>query len=320
MGRWHAHAAKRAGARVVGFVDSDLARAAKIAREFRSAAATRTLEDALAEAAVDVVHICTPAHTHEALATAAFRRGCHVLCEKPLAPTATVTERIYRVAREHGRLLCPVHQYAFQHGFQRALPLVADAGGLVHVDAVACSAGAEALPAEEKDRLVGEILPHPLSLLQVLLKELPNQWNAQRSGWGEWRIMGQAGEVGLGILLSASGRPTRNSLRLICREGTIHFDLYHGFAVREAGHVSRRRKAFRPFLVGAGFITAAGLNLARRGANQEWAFPGLMTLVARFYAAVGDHGLVPLDEAHALDVARARDLLLAQVQGPSSEL
>ena len=33
----------------------------------------------------DVVHICTPHHTHVPLAVAALRQGCHVLLEKPPA-------------------------------------------------------------------------------------------------------------------------------------------------------------------------------------------------------------------------------------------
>ena len=41
--------------------------------------------DALLDLGVDVVSVCTPHPTHEAVVTAAAARGVHVLCEKPIA-------------------------------------------------------------------------------------------------------------------------------------------------------------------------------------------------------------------------------------------
>lgn len=55
--------------------------------------------DALLDAArPDVVHVCTPHHTHAGLAARCLERGVSVLLEKPLASTVADGERLVRAA------------------------------------------------------------------------------------------------------------------------------------------------------------------------------------------------------------------------------
>src|SRR5579862_5146702 len=112
MGRWHAEAARRAGADILAIVDPDAARARALARRFPGAAVATRLDDVAAVEAA-VAHITAPTSTHAALADACLGRGWHVLVEKPLAPDALATVAILDSARAHGRLLCPVHQFIY---------------------------------------------------------------------------------------------------------------------------------------------------------------------------------------------------------------
>ena len=68
-------------------------------------------EALLAAEALDFVDICTPPRSHAGLITAALRRGCHVLCEKPLVCTPDELARVRRVAEEAGRVLHTVHNW-----------------------------------------------------------------------------------------------------------------------------------------------------------------------------------------------------------------
>ncbi len=61
------------------------------------------LDTLLASTEVDVVVLCTPIHTHAALAETAMRAGADVLLEKPPAPTMAEFDRIQRVCAETGR-------------------------------------------------------------------------------------------------------------------------------------------------------------------------------------------------------------------------
>ncbi|UFU07366.1 Gfo/Idh/MocA family protein [Ruania halotolerans] len=64
-----------------------------------------TLEAMLAEADLDVLSIATPTALHAPMAIAALGAGVHVLCEKPMAPTAADAERMAEAAQAADRVL-----------------------------------------------------------------------------------------------------------------------------------------------------------------------------------------------------------------------
>ena len=61
-----------------------------------------SLDDALADAAVEAVYVATPVFLHAPQSIAAMRAGRHVLCEKPLAMNFPEAQQIVRTARETG--------------------------------------------------------------------------------------------------------------------------------------------------------------------------------------------------------------------------
>jgi UDP-N-acetyl-2-amino-2-deoxyglucuronate dehydrogenase len=80
----HVVAFRDAGVEVVGCADVDAGRAAAFAARHGIPSSVAGVE-ALLDLGVDVVTVCTPHPTHEAVVTAAAVRGAHVLCEKPIA-------------------------------------------------------------------------------------------------------------------------------------------------------------------------------------------------------------------------------------------
>jgi predicted dehydrogenase len=312
MGRWHTWAIRRAGGRVVAVVDHDAERCAAEADRC-GAPCYATLEEAIAQAHPDVVHICTPSETHVHLTGIALSARCHAIVEKPLAPSAVDTARLLDLAAAQEVMLCPVHQFLFQHGFERAHRLATLGGTIRHVDLVACSAGAESCNDRDRHRIAVEILPHPLSQLRRLLGSTfaSAEWHALAPVPGEIRVTCQMGETTASILVSMGGRPTRNSLRVIGSGGTLHVDFFHGFVVPEGGAVSRARKVLRPLTHSMYTLLAASANLARRSARREPAYPGLRELVERCYAAIRVGAPAPIDALETSDVAAALDRIVA---------
>ena len=141
MGRWHAHAASRLGAEIVAVVDVSLKAAQELAARHGAGAIFADLDSALAEGAIDVVHVCTPLESHASLIEVTLARGCHALVEKPLVSSLAETEAALGRAHECGRLLSPVHQLPFQPGFRSLLERREQLGELVRVDYRTCSAG-----------------------------------------------------------------------------------------------------------------------------------------------------------------------------------
>ena len=54
---------------------------------------------------VDIIDICLPTHLHAAVAIAAFERGKHVLCEKPMSLSGEDCERMIAAAAQSHRIL-----------------------------------------------------------------------------------------------------------------------------------------------------------------------------------------------------------------------
>lgn len=314
MGRWHADAVGHAGGRVVAVVDPVVARARALARRYRGSRSVLALDEVLGDA--DVVHVTSPSPTHVELAAAAIHAGRHVLVEKPLAPTVPETRHLLELARARRVLLCPVHQYPFQEGVTRALAERPRLGRLRHVEITMCSAGADGLDEDARDRIAGEILPHPLSLLQRVLPSGVGEaaWAVRHPGAGEIRALAEVDGVTAFVTVSMSARPPVNRMVLFAERATTTVDLFHGYRAVEPGTVSRIHKAARPFTHSATVAGAAAANLARRAARREPAYPGLRMLCARFYDAVRDAGDPPIGAADVMAVALAAQRLLGVIQ------
>jgi predicted dehydrogenase len=311
MGRWHADAVQRVGGLVAIVADPDPDRAAALAEEFGAASTVRT-GDALNRQAVDVVHVTTPPEDHAYAIRAAIESSLHVLAEKPLAPSAAVTAELCSMATTRNLLICPVHQSLFQPGITRLLRDRSRLGRLRQVASVMCTAGANGGDDGARDRLVCDVLPHPLSLAARVIPGgiSGTRWVAARAAAGEVQISGSRDGVSISILISTRGRPPRHTLSVTGELGSIHADLFHGFAVEESRGPGRAGKLVRPFGNAAGALGAAATNLARRAIRREPAFPGLRELVRSFYDAVKSGGMPPITVAESLEVAAERDTII----------
>ncbi len=94
VGAVHAHAVRASGGAVTGVLASTPVRSEDAARRLGAGIAYPDADALLADDTVDVVHVCTPNHLHEDLATRALDAGKHVICEKPLALDADGAQRL----------------------------------------------------------------------------------------------------------------------------------------------------------------------------------------------------------------------------------
>lgn len=60
---------------------------------------------------IDVVAICTPNHTHFAIAKAFIDAGFHVICEKPMTTTLEDAEALHALAKSSGRFVGVTYTY-----------------------------------------------------------------------------------------------------------------------------------------------------------------------------------------------------------------
>ena len=117
-----------AGVEQVAFCDIDASKAEKAAQEYGAQGANvyTSYMDLLNEGGVDVIHVCTPNISHDAITVAALQAGNHVMCEKPMAKTSAGARLMRDVARESGKKLTIGYQSRHRPDSQYLKQLVED--------------------------------------------------------------------------------------------------------------------------------------------------------------------------------------------------
>ena len=103
VARVHAAAVRSLGGTVVAVSSRTRAGAETMAGEI-GATAYESLSELLADAGVDVVHVCTPNAFHAEQTLLALEHGAHVVCEKPLATNAEESALMVAALAQSGRV------------------------------------------------------------------------------------------------------------------------------------------------------------------------------------------------------------------------
>ncbi len=125
IGPHHVDAVRRGGyADVVVLVDRDPQRGPLTARSLGVERAVTDIEAVLGDPSIDVVHICTPNHTHVDLARTAMEAGKHVVVEKPVATDRAGAVALLEVAQRTRRHAAVALTYRGYPMIRRARELV----------------------------------------------------------------------------------------------------------------------------------------------------------------------------------------------------
>ena len=81
-------------------------------------------DEAFADPNIDLIVVGTPNDTHVSLVTRALNAGKHVVCDKPLATSASDALTLIKLAREKGKLLAPFHNRRYDTEFLTLRKLV----------------------------------------------------------------------------------------------------------------------------------------------------------------------------------------------------
>ena len=191
------HARNLAGipqARVVAVADPNLEAAESAKILARGERVYADPKDAIADADVQVVIVCTPTPTHAPLTELAARAGKAVFCEKPIALELPETLRVMALVDETG--------IPFQIGFQRRYDVAfaeakrrITAGALGQLEQFRAVGRDPAPPPLEYLKISGGIFCdqaiHDIDIARFLVGEV-----AEVSVWGASRVDPRIGEMG----------------------------------------------------------------------------------------------------------------------------
>jgi predicted dehydrogenase len=111
---------------VAAACDLDESRVTDFADEYDCTAYTD--HETLVETDLDAVYVGVPPAHHVTVATDALAAGHHVLCEKPIAPTAAGGERLTAAAAETNRVTAVNLPFRYTPGFRELCDRVANGG------------------------------------------------------------------------------------------------------------------------------------------------------------------------------------------------
>jgi predicted dehydrogenase len=223
---------------VTAVADLDQKRMEEVRRKAGAESGYTDPKELLGDPEVEAVAINTPPRFHEGLVLAAIEAGKHVLCEKPLAQTIEGCKRIGDTQRGPGRVVLPVHNYAFTPCLVAAQELIekGEIGALqgidVRFDNNLWSYGAKTdFRTKETYGIVEDILPHALSVVQVLSDPVSEVTEAE--GWRKrYPVLDNIRlAMATGIGVTVRGEMSWTSLipgftvKATGEEGTIQIDL-----------------------------------------------------------------------------------------------
>lgn len=217
---WHADAIRDTpDARLAAVCDSALGAAEDLARA-HGVKAFGSVDDLIASATCDAVHILTPPSSHRDIAISCLKSGLHVLVEKPVAISAAQAVEMQAAAQERGRVLAAGHNFLGLPSYERLKNLMAT-GALGRISSVQINWSFPLPPLRsgpfglwllrEPRNLLLELGPHlyafAIDLLgkpEILHLELGQ--TIELSGGGSrpqsWRILARAGMIDLAFNLS----------------------------------------------------------------------------------------------------------------------
>ena len=109
MGQQHLAEMQKAGMTPAAACDLDKERLEIAKQDFPGIAVFTSVEEMLDESEVNMAVIITPHNTHAELALKCLRKGCHVVCEKPLAITTEECDEMIAEARKQNLVLSTYH-------------------------------------------------------------------------------------------------------------------------------------------------------------------------------------------------------------------
>lgn len=167
--------------RVAAVCDANKSRAEKTARAWGIPVYCNDLSEILQGQSISIVDICTPPQTHCSLILQALEAGCHVIVEKPLTMTTDEAKTIISHPKSSQVKVTVIHNWLYVPVMRKALSLIKEGklGEVISVEIKVLHTPDDPMFANKEHWChslpggrLGEMLAHPIYLLQAILGQL----------------------------------------------------------------------------------------------------------------------------------------------------
>jgi predicted dehydrogenase len=278
---------------------------------------------------LDVVHICTPPASHPALVTAALDAGLHVICEKPLAPTADVAAQLLDRAASLGLTLVEAQNLRWNDPVL-AIDRVVASGELGEVRDVEVSLSFDLDAAFGDPNLTGpgvdlpagavhDFLPH-LSylflhhaghdgLVDEVVGRLRNLSGNERVGYDHLDALVVAGAVRGRIRVCSDVAP--DAFRIVVRgtAGGVETDVYQPYLRLQGAGATGVGAPIEQLRSGLRLMRSSVTNLTDK-VRQHGGYHGIPRMLEAVYSAIASGQPSPITPAWILSTAQLSDRLV----------
>lgn len=320
------HLSSSPRARLIAVCDRSPA-LAELARErYGAELAATDAGEMLAAVRPDVVHVLTPPNTHVELTQLAVEAGAHVICEKPLAPSAAETKSLLETAAHCGRAVVETRNYLFNDAIvdidrrihERQLGDVREVDVALSLDLSAGSLSDAGL------RLPGgaahDFLPHMTALFLHLVA---HTGDVDRVAGIVGTLSGQP-HIGIDhvdVLVTVGPRRGRirispdlepDSFRVSVRgtAGAAEVDLFQPYLRLEGPPFVGKRAPIGHLVTGARFV-AAGFTSAKDKLLQHGSYHGVPRMLDAVYCALASGAPLPIQPRQMEASAKLIDRIIA---------
>jgi predicted dehydrogenase len=278
----------------------------------------------LAEVQPDVVHVLTPPRNHPDLVRRALVAGAHVICEKPLAPSAALTRELLEDAADAGRTLVETRNLLFNDIVLRLDESLASGavGVLREIDVLlALDLAATDIPVGGfgmRGGVLHDYLPH-LAYLTLhfvdcyevtdVVGVLDELSGVADLGFDHLDALVRVGGVRVRMRVAPDVRPS--AMRLVLRgdDGSLEADVYQPF-LRHEGPPWIGKLAPVDLVVQGASLARAGARNLRDRLLQHGNYHGMSRMLTAVYTSLRDGTSSPIGAAELVASAELIDRLL----------
>jgi predicted dehydrogenase len=328
---------------MVGACDREELMAKQLCERFPIEAWYTDLDDLIAKALPDVVHITTPPQSHFKIARECLQRGCHVYVEKPFTLDTEEAQELIDIAKRTGRKITVGHDDQFRHVARRARKLVQDGflgGPPIHMESYYCyelnesSSYAKALLSDKKHwvralpgKLLQNIISHGIARIsEYLQSDDPEVITCgfvssalRRAGESEivdeLRVIVRDEGTTAYFTFSSQMRPSLHLFRLYGSKNGLMLDLDNETVIKLRG--SRYKSYLEQFVPPVNFALQYAGNLRNNVksflANDFHPKAGMKFLIESFYRSIIENTPVPIPYREILLTSRIMDMIFQEL-------
>jgi predicted dehydrogenase len=334
---------------LVAACDAEPLMARQMTERFRIPKCFTDVDEMLADARPDVVHVTTPPQSHFQVGKKCVEAGASVYIEKPFTLTTADAEALIARANRKGVLLTAGHNGQFTHSMIEMRRLVAAGylgGPPVHMESLYCyefgdPAYAMALLGDSNHwarKLPGSLLQNMIShgvsrIAEFMTGEKPIVFAhgfaslfLKSIGHGdiidELRLLvSDENATTANFTFSSQVYPSQHQFRLYGPKRSLVMDDDHQVILRldDRDYKSYMRYFVPPMVFAKQYLGNLSRNI-RRFAKNDFHMPydaGLQTLIASFYRSIAEGAPLPIPYREILLTSRIMDAAFDQLAGRS---